>query len=312
VTSPPDTVPAVNGLGRRVASWSVFPAILGGALAIGMVLTARAGVPVGFAVAAGAAVVALMVAERLLPYRPEWRRSQGDLGPDLAHAVVSGIGTTRLAEAMVRMVGALLAAMLSARLGAPVWPRSWPFLAQLGLALVIAELAQYWLHRLQHEREWLWRFHAVHHAAPRLYWLNAARFHPVDIGLLYVVGYTPLVVLGCPPAVIAMFALFDAVFGMLHHANVAMRLGPLNRLFSAAEPHRWHHSRTVAEANNNYGSNLIVWDLVFGTFFLPAEREPPAAIGIADLPHFPTGYLDQLAAPLRWRRTKREAAVAPA
>jgi sterol desaturase/sphingolipid hydroxylase (fatty acid hydroxylase superfamily) len=302
----------VLDLGRRLASWTLFPAILGGAMGIGMLVTERAGVTVGFTAAAGAVVVALMVAERFLPHRAEWQRSRGDLGPDLAHAVVSGLATTRLAEAMVRLGGAMVAGVLSERLGAPLWPRTWPFLPQLALALVIAELAQYWLHRLQHEREWLWRFHAVHHAAPRLYWLNAARFHPVDIWLLYVVGYTPLVVLGCPPAVIAMFALFDAVFGMLQHANIAVRLGPLNRLFSAAEPHRWHHSRTVAEANSNYGSNLIVWDVVFGTFFLPPDRHPPADIGIADLPAFPVRYLDQLAAPFRWRRVRREAAAAPA
>ena len=94
--------------------------------------------------------------------------------------------------------------------------------------------------------------------------------------------------------------MFDAVFGMLQHANIDVRLGPLNRIFSMAEPHRWHHSRTLAEANSNYGSNLIVWDLVFGTFFLPSDREAPREIGIADLPRFPTGYLAQLATPFRW------------
>jgi sterol desaturase/sphingolipid hydroxylase (fatty acid hydroxylase superfamily) len=210
---------------------------------------------------------------------------------------------------MVRVAGALVAGWLAETIGLRLWPTGWPLAAQLGLALVIAELPQYWLHRLQHEQDWLWRFHAVHHAAPRLYWLNAARFHPVDIWLLYVVGYTPLVILGCPAEVIALFALFDAVFGMLQHANIEIRLGPLNRVFSAAEPHRWHHSRTIREANNNYGSNLIIWDLVFGTFFLPPDREPPTAIGIADLPAFPTGYLAQLAAPFRWRTVKREAAT---
>jgi sterol desaturase/sphingolipid hydroxylase (fatty acid hydroxylase superfamily) len=60
----------------------------------------------------------------------------------------------------------------------------------------------------------------------------------------------------------------------------------------------------LVEANSNYGSNLTVWDVVFGTFFLPRNREPPAAIGIADLPHFPAGYLAQLAAPFRWSRLK--------
>jgi sterol desaturase/sphingolipid hydroxylase (fatty acid hydroxylase superfamily) len=161
------------------------------------------------------------------------------------------------------------------------------------------------LHRWQHGYDALWRFHAVHHSAPRLYWLNAARFHPLDLGLLYLVGYVPLVLLGCPGDVILLFSLFDAVLGMFQHSNVDVRLGALNWIFSMAEPHRWHHSRTLAEANTNFGSNLLVWDLAFGTFFLPRDREPPAAIGIADMPRFPTGYLAQLAAPFRWARLPR-------
>jgi sterol desaturase/sphingolipid hydroxylase (fatty acid hydroxylase superfamily) len=277
----------------------------------GAFLMERLGMPLGFTLAATGAVLALLVAERFLTYRSAWLRSHGDVRSDLGHALVSGIVTTRIAEVMVRGGGALVAATLSEAFGGGLWPTSWPLAAQLGLALAIAELPQYWLHRLEHEQDWLWRFHAVHHAAPRLYWLNAARFHPVDIWLLYVVGYTPLVVLGCPPLVIGLFALFDAVFGMLQHSNIDMRLGPLNLLFSAAEPHRWHHSRTLREANNNYGSNLIIWDLVFGTFYLPVERDPPTEIGIPDLPRFPTGYAAQLAAPFRWRRVRREARLAP-
>jgi sterol desaturase/sphingolipid hydroxylase (fatty acid hydroxylase superfamily) len=85
-----------------------------------------------------------------------------------------------------------------------------------------------------------------------------------------------------------------------------VRLGPLNWIFSMAEPHRWHHSRTLTEANSNYGSNLIVWDLVFGTFLLPPGA--PREIGIADLPRFPTGYLAHLATPFRWSAVRREAA----
>ena len=27
----------------------------------------------------------------------------------------------------------------------------------------------------------MWRVHAAHHSAPRLYWLNATRFHPFDL-----------------------------------------------------------------------------------------------------------------------------------
>jgi hypothetical protein len=40
---------------------------------------------------------------------------------------------------------------------------------------------------------------------------------------------------------------------------------------------------------------------------IPQER---CNIGIASLPHFPTGCLAQLGAPFRWRRVQREAAPA--
>lgn len=286
----------------------MFPIILGGALAGALGLEPLLGAPLALVISQGTAAVVIIVAEQLWPFRREWNRSHGDVLTDVCHALVSGIGTTQIMRPLLLAGGVAIAGALSRQLGVGLWPTGWHPLAQLAVALVIVELPQYWLHRWQHEHDWLWRFHAVHHSAPRLYWLNAARFHPVDLGLLYAVGYVPLILLGCPESTIMLFALFDAVFGMLQHSNVDVRLGPLNRVFSMAEPHRWHHSLVLEEANTNYGSNLIVWDLVFGTFFLPNDREPPARIGIAAMPAFPPGYLAQLAVPFRWRQVQREAA----
>jgi sterol desaturase/sphingolipid hydroxylase (fatty acid hydroxylase superfamily) len=285
--------------------WIVFPLLFGGTLAGAIALVPHTGAAVGVAIMQVVGLVGIAAAEHLLPYRDAWNRSHGDIRTDALHAVVSGVGTTQLVRPLALYVGALGAAWLSARMGGSVWPAGWPLAAQLAAAVVVAEFPQYWLHRWQHRYDALWRFHAVHHSAPRLYWLNAARFHPLDLGLLYLVGYVPLVVLGCPGDVILLFSLFDAAFGMFQHSNVDVRLGPLNWLFSMAEPHRWHHSRTLAEANTNFGSNLLVWDLAFGTFFLPQDREPPRSIGIADMARFPTGYLAQLAAPFRWARLPR-------
>lgn len=278
----------------------LFVLILAGALCGAWALVPALGLVGALIAAELAAALAILLAERRWPFRRAWLRSHGDVGTDLAHVLVSGLGMTQLMRVLVQAGGVALAAWLTTALGSPLWPASWPLPAQLALALVVAELPQYWLHRWQHEHDWLWRFHAVHHSAPRLYWLNAARFHPVDIGLLYLLGYLPLIALGAPPPVIMLFTLFDAVFGMLQHANLDYRLGPLNRVLSAAEPHRWHHSRTLAEANTNYGSNLMVWDLAFGTYFLPRRRQPPVDIGLADLPAFPQTWAAQLAAPLRW------------
>jgi sterol desaturase/sphingolipid hydroxylase (fatty acid hydroxylase superfamily) len=75
-----------------------------------------------------------------------------------------------------------------------------------------------------------------------------------------------------------------------------------------AELHRWHHSRTERESNTNYGSNLILWDIVFGTRFLPADREPPADIGIAGLSAFPMTWWQQLLSPFRWVSIKEASA----
>ena len=298
----------VRTWGRRLA----FPLILGGTIATAIVLLPHLGSVLTLVVTNLAAIVAIAVTERLLPYRAEWSRAHGDVGTDLLHALVSGVGTTRMVRPLAQAVGVVVAGMLSRTLGVSLWPTGWPVVAQLGLALVVAELPQYWVHRWEHEHDALWRFHATHHSAPRLYWLNAARFHPVDLVLVSIVGYAPLVALGCPEETIMLFALFDAVFGLLQHCNIDVRLGALNRVFSMAEAHRWHHSRTVREASTNYGSNLIVWDLVFGTFFLPRDREPPLAIGIADMPDFPMTYLAQLASPFRWWEVRRARALRPA
>ena len=100
--------------------------------------------------------------------------------------------------------------------------------------------------------------------------------------------------------------LFSAVHGAYQHANVPVRLGPLNWIFSMTELHRWHHSRRIEEANHNYGGNLAVWDVLFGTRWLPTDRDPPEDIGMEDLPGFPMGFRDNLAAPFRWSAVVRE------
>jgi sterol desaturase/sphingolipid hydroxylase (fatty acid hydroxylase superfamily) len=149
----------------------------------------------------------------------------------------------------------------------------------------------------------------MHHSAPRLYFLNAVRFHPVDIALSTFSPMIPLILLGADGRLIALFGLVSAVHGLFQHANIVLELGPLNWFFSMAELHRWHHSRLLEESNTNFGQNLIVWDIVFGTRFLPKDREPPSDIGIAGLPSFPMDYWGQLVSPFRWKRIREESAA---
>lgn len=288
--------------------WAVFPLVIGLTLYATWFLIAG-GMSPALAVlwSQGGAALAIVIAERLHPYHEDWLRSHGDVRTDVAHTVGVGL-VTSLASPFAVAAGVAVAGWLSGLLDVGLWPDRWPLVLQVFLALLVGELPGYWIHRWQHAWDGLWRFHAVHHSAPRLYWLNAGRFHPVDILSTYVPTYLLLVALGCNTEILAYFGVVTAVHGLFQHSNMQLRLGPLNWVFSMAELHRWHHSRTLAEANTNFGQTISVWDWVFGTRYLPSDRAPPRDIGIADLPAFPSGWWAQIAAPFRWRRVQRESA----
>ena len=278
-----------------------FPVVMGGGVAFAIWQLGRGVDPFWAFVSAQVPCFAVVIVlERLVPYHEEWNRSQGDVWVDARHAITITLFNAAI-DPLLRGTGLLFAAFVSAHFALTLWPESWPLLLQLGLALVLVELWQYWMHRWQHELPLLWRFHALHHSAPRLYWLNAARFHPIDIALNGIGVSTLLAALGAGFDVIALWLLVSAVHGIFQHANIPMRIGALNWIFSMAELHRWHHSRLPRESNTNFGQTLSIWDTVFGTRFLPADREPPRDIGLTGLDAYPMTWWAQLVAPLHWR-----------
>ena len=252
------------------------------------------------AVCAGLAVTIL---ERLLPYELEWSRSHDDVRTDLFYAVTSIFAAPRLFDGVV--AAALVSVAGAVSFGGDLWPHELPWGVQLVLAVVAAEAGSYGWHRLMHEWGPLFRLHATHHSSPRLYWLNATRFHPLDNIPMYALHVLPLTLAGAGESILVGFTVWSLVHGFFQHANVDVRLGPLNYFFSMAELHRWHHSRDVAEANHNYGSNCIVWDLVFGTFYRPLDRRPPVDVGLSGLPDFPRRVVPQLLSPFLWPTGRR-------
>ena len=285
---------------------AVFPVVLGGALVTSGWIVLRAdGWRPGIMLTIAAAALAIILSERALPLHRAWNQSRGDVKTDCVHLLVSNGVLPELYKAGLQLlllpVALALGAALSSSATAGLWPSRSPFALQVALALVVAELGQYWAHRLGHARELLWRLHATHHSPERLYWLNAGREHPLGLLLLFGASVAPLLLLGAGEDILIMYTVFTAVHGLFQHCNIDVRLGPLNWIFSMAELHRWHHHPDPAIGNHNFGANLILWDVVFGTRYLP-RAPPPETVGIGALPSFPTDYLGQLAAPFRWRR----------
>jgi sterol desaturase/sphingolipid hydroxylase (fatty acid hydroxylase superfamily) len=285
---------------RRALSWLLYLVMTLGA-ASAMIVALDRGYSTFWSVAIiqTVATLAAIALEHALPFRRAWLRSHADVRTDLAHLVITSNVATLVRWALT--VGFI--ALLGNQAGLALWPTAWPLWAQVALILVIQSFFDYWIHRAHHRIPLLWRLHAVHHSAPRVYWLNQARVHPFE-AILDGLTLLPLLVLGTPERALLVFTAFAGVHATLQHANIDLRIGILNWILSLSEAHRWHHSRERAEADSNYGGVLIVWDVVFGTYALPADRQPPVDTGIAGYDAYPTDYGGQITSPFRrdlWR-----------
>ncbi len=246
-------------------------------------------------------VLSILVLEKVFAERPQWRPQRGEVGTDLVFlAVVQGV----LPQALAFLASLTLLEWVRAANWdiAVLWPHAWPSWLQAVMMVLIADFFRYWLHRACHDVPMLWRLHAVHHSPQRLYSLNVGRFHPLEKALQYLFDALPFIVLAVDPAVLALYFVFYATNGFLQHSNVRLRYGWLNYLISGAELHRWHHSHNPHESGTNFGNNTIVWDLLFGTWFLPSDRKV-GALGVPD-PEYPMSFWGQLAVPFRSAATR--------
>jgi len=285
---------------RLTLSYLWWPLLLAGCMVCLAAGIARGAGPLYFNISYAALAIALFFLERWLPHEETWLENDGQVVPDLSHTLLSK-GLVQLAVVAGATLG--ISHSLGERPGGGIWPLSWPLPFQVGLGLIVAELGLYWAHRLGHEWMWLWRFHAVHHSATRLWFFNTGRFHFVDTLKSIALGMPLLFLLGAPGPVFFWVSALTAYIGILTHCNVEMRFGPLNYVFNTPGLHRWHHSTDLREGNKNYGENLMIFDLLFRTFINP-NRRPPAAIGINEA--MPATFLGQVKAPFVWEKYQLE------
>ena len=239
--------------------------------------------------------LSVLLLERRFPERADWLPVWADIKADAAFMIVVQIILPRLLVAGTVLA---IAQWMHQHEPSDLWPHEWALGAQAVVMVLAVDFVRYWLHRACHRFTPLWRLHEVHHSPDILYTLNVGRFHPLEKVLHFSLDTVPFVLLGVAPEVIAAYFVLYSVNGFFQHSNVRLRYGWLNYVVGSAETHRWHHARDPKIAACNFGNTSIVWDVLFGTWYLPKDRA--LEIGIAD-PHYPKGFWDQMVTPFRRR-----------
>ena len=234
----------------------------------------------------------ILLLETKFPYRKEWSANLSDFKTDLSFlVVVQGIAPKILGLA----VGLLLAQSdFNPETFDGIWPKNWSILGQTILLILLADLLRYWLHVAAHKNPVLWKFHSIHHQPKKLYSVNVTRFHPTEKFVQFLFDTLPFILLGVSAEVIACYFVFYAINGFIQHSNINLKFGFLNYIISTSELHRWHHDEDKDVGNCNFGNNLIVWDLLFGSFYLPRYKAS-RKVGIKGVE--PSGFLEALRLP---------------
>jgi sterol desaturase/sphingolipid hydroxylase (fatty acid hydroxylase superfamily) len=251
-------------------------------------------------------ILYLTLFEFLIPLDRSWQVRREDLWPDLAHLILvnafSGIGA-------VAALSLSLWLHQAAGLEWSLW-RDVPIAVQAAAAMIAGEFLPYWYHRLSHgRRQFLWRVHAIHHITPRLNSLKSSWMHPLNT---FVNGFTkmlPILALGFSEETLVVVAVFSLVIGYMSHANIDARTGPLDWLIATPHVHRYHHSLRPEEARN-YGTNVMLWDLLFGTYFNARHRVAEIGVREPDELGYPKlgDVRHQLSFPFQRRRPSTPAA----
>ena len=155
-----------------------------------------------------------------------------------------------------------------------------PMWAQVVFFMVVSDFMLYWIHRGFHGGT-MWKYHAVHHSSEEVDWISAARFHPVNL-FLGAVGVDVLMLLaGISPNVMVWVGPFITAHSGFVHANLNWSLGPFKYVLAGPIFHRWHHTAADRGGSMNFAGNFPIWDVLFGTFYMP-KNVLPDAYGVDD------------------------------
>ena len=150
----------------------------------------------------------------------------------------------------------------------------WYFVSLIVL-VVISDLYTYTFHRLQHAIPFLWAMHSFHHSANALTFATGARHLWMEkVMTSAVLPVIPLLFL-VPPDMLLVLSFIHFFPDSCAHLNVRFPMGRMITVLNSPQWHRIHHSVLPEHRDKNFASLLPVWDILFGTAWIPKPDEYP-------------------------------------
>ena len=160
----------------------------------------------------------------------------------------------------------------------------WPGVTDLAwvsliIYLVVFDALQYAIHRGQHQFEWWWKLHSLHHAQRQMTMWSDNRNHLLDDVLKDVIWVVVAQLIGVAPGQFVAIVAFTQLSESFQHANLRVWFGRVGeRLWVSPRFHRLHHSVGIGHetagqqvmgkptlGGYNFGVLLPWWDVLFGT-----------------------------------------------
>jgi sterol desaturase/sphingolipid hydroxylase (fatty acid hydroxylase superfamily) len=176
-----------------------------------------------------------------------------------------------------------------------------PFIVQLLLAIVVADLAQYATHRAFHKIPFLWRFHSIHHSIQTMDWIAGSRSHFADILLTRSLILIPMTLCGFSQSAMAGYLVFVSFHATFCHTDFGPRPVWLEPYFVTVRYHHWHHAAHPEAADVNFAIHWPFIDRLFGTYYLPKDAWPQR-YGLINS-SLPAGFFAQFIAPFARKKT---------
>jgi sterol desaturase/sphingolipid hydroxylase (fatty acid hydroxylase superfamily) len=155
----------------------------------------------------------------------------------------------------------------------------WPGVTDLAVVsfiiyLVAFDFVNYWIHRAQHQFDWWWKLHALHHSQRQMTMWTDNRNHVLDSILVDFLTVVAAQLIGVPPSQFIAIVALTQLSESFQHANLKLWFGQIGeRLWVSPRFHRLHHSIGIGHetsgkntlGGHNFGVLLPWWDMLFGT-----------------------------------------------